>query len=252
MPRNMSMESMRERKKAGLAAFIKGLCTAKIHTNQGCPIPYIGEFLRNQELVIRDLEAVRPNSKFLIPNSSRPDCQIQKVLIFTPNHANMKLLKLTALCSFLFVALLTVSCEPESELKKVNVFTKSDLIMTGAQNRPVSTSTGSGLLSVTYDKRTRHLNYIISWFGLTGAPTGIHMYGPAPEGYMAFTPALAPAGPLFSASVTGLTASGTISGSIFVDGVVIKEQTLLNYLYYFSIRTAAWPGGEIRTQVKFQ
>jgi hypothetical protein len=164
----------------------------------------------------------------------------------------MKLLKLTAFCSFLFVILLTTSCEKEAELKKVNVYTKDDIIMTGAQNRPVSTSTGSGTLSVYYDKRSKSLSYKLNWFGLTGNPTGINMYGPAPEGYMAFNANLTPASPLFSASVTGLTASGSQSGAVFVDGVAIKEQTLLNQLYYFTIRTAAWPGGEIRGQVKFQ
>lgn len=164
----------------------------------------------------------------------------------------MKLLKLTALCFSLFAILLTSSCEPENELKKVNVFTKDDLRMTGAQNRPISTSNATGSLSVYYDKRTKYLNYRISWTGLSGAPTGIGMYGPVPEGYMALTPTLTPATPVFSASTTGLTASGSISGFILVDDVAIKEQSLLNYLYYFSIRTAAWPGGEIRAQVKFQ
>jgi hypothetical protein len=164
----------------------------------------------------------------------------------------MKLLKLTAYLSFLFAILLTTSCEKEAELQKVNVYTKDDIMMTGAQARPVSTSAGSGLLSVYYDKRANFLNYTIQWFTLSGAPTGIGLYGPAPEGYIALTPAGAPAAPIWSASVNGLTANGKISGSIQIDGVALKEQTLLNGLYYISIRTAAWPGGEIRTQVKFQ
>jgi hypothetical protein len=162
----------------------------------------------------------------------------------------MKLLKLTAFCSLLFVIL--SSCEKEAELQKVNVFTKDDIIMTGAQNRPVSTSTGSGLLSVYYDKRAKSLGYKITWFGLSGNPTGISLYGPAPEGYIAFNNNLTPASPVFNATVTGLTASGTITGGIYVDNIVVKEQSLINNLYYFTIRTAAWPGGEIRGQVKFQ
>jgi hypothetical protein len=165
----------------------------------------------------------------------------------------MKLLKLTAYCSFLFVILFTTACEPEDELQKVNVYTKDDIIMTGAQNRPVSTSTGSGLLDVYFDKRNRTLAYTIEWFGLTGAPTGISMYGPAPEGYMAFTNTLTPAAPVYSVpSVSGFGVSGSTSGFVLVDGVAVQEQTLINQLYYFTIRTAAWPGGEIRGQVKFQ
>jgi hypothetical protein len=166
----------------------------------------------------------------------------------------MKLLKLTAYLSFLFAILLTTSCEKEAELQKVNLYTKSDIIMNPSQTRPVATSpNASGLLSVSYDKRANFLNYTIQWFTLTGAPTGIGLYGPAPAGYIALTPAGAPAAPIWALpSVTGLTASGKISGSIQIDGVALKEQTLLNGLYYFSIRTAAWPGGEIRTQVIFQ
>jgi hypothetical protein len=164
----------------------------------------------------------------------------------------MKLLKLTALCSLLLCLLITSSCEKESEQKKVNVYSKSDLIMTGAQSRPISATTGSGTLSVYYDKRTKQLNYTITWFGLSGAPTSIAMYGPAPEGYAALTSAGGLAGPLHSVPQTGFTASGTYSGSVIIDNTVIKEQTLLNYLYYFSIKTAAYPAGEIRAQVKFQ
>src|SRR5689334_419916 len=97
----------------------------------------------------------------------------------------MKLLKLTALCSLLLCLLITSSCEKEAEQKKVNVYSKTDLIMTGAQSRPISTSTATGNLSVYYDKRTKQLNYTITWTGLSGAPTSIAMYGPAPEGYAA-------------------------------------------------------------------
>jgi len=37
----------------------------------------------------------------------------------------------------------------------------------------------------------------------------------------------------------------------FVDEVLITEENLLNGVYYVSIRTAAFPLGELRAQIKF-
>lgn len=166
----------------------------------------------------------------------------------------MKLFKLTVLASLCFVLFTgLLSCEKEGEKDKVNVYTKSDIPMTGAQVAPVpSTSSATGKLSVYYDKRLKVLSYTISWTGLSGNPTGIGIFGPAPVGYAALTPAggLAPA--IQTIAVTGLTTSGTYSGSVFIDGFAFQEQSLLNYLYYVRITTAAFPTGELRAQVKFQ
>lgn len=166
----------------------------------------------------------------------------------------MKLLKLTAYLSLFFVVLTTTSCEREAELKKANLYAKDDLPMTGAQERPIiSTSTAIGTLSVSYDKRVKYLNYKITWTGLTGAPASIGIYGPVPEGYAALNASLSGlANPVWNIPVTGLTANGTISGSVLVEEAAIKEQSLLNHLYYVNIRTAAWPAGEIRSQIKFE
>jgi len=38
---------------------------------------------------------------------------------------------------------------------------------------------------------------------------------------------------------------------LFVDEVLITEENLLNGVYYVSIRTAAFPLGELRAQIKF-
>lgn len=165
----------------------------------------------------------------------------------------MRLLKPTAFSLLLFSFLITISsCEKDAERDKVYVYSKSDILMTGAQSVPMSTTTATGTISVTYDKRTRLLNYTITWSGLSGAPTGIGIYGPAPVGYAALTPTGTLAPGLVTIATTGLQINGTFTGSMLIDGVKFKEQDLLNQLYYVRINTAASPAGAIRGQIKFQ
>ena len=48
------------------------------------------------------------------------------------------------------------------------------------------------------------------------------------------------------------TTCGTYTGTLLADGVVVKEDDLLNGVYYINIHTAAYPNGEIRGQIRFQ
>jgi hypothetical protein len=160
----------------------------------------------------------------------------------------MKLIKLTAL-PLLFASLLSISsCEPDAELKKTTDYQKNDIPMTGANVVPISNSAATGKLNVFYTKETRILTYSFNWTGLSGAPSvGIGIYGLAPEAY-----AVSPTTPVQVISTTGKTATGTISGTLLADGAAVKEWDLLNGMYYVLIRTAAYPAGEIRAQIKFQ
>lgn len=161
----------------------------------------------------------------------------------------MKLIRLTALTSLAFALLFsTSSCEKNAEKKKQTDYQKNDIPMTGAKVVPTSASTALGNLSVFYTKETRTLNYTFKWSGLSGNPTtGIGVYGPAPTGY-----AVPPTTPVQTISTTGLLSTGTFSGTLQVDGFIIKEQDLLNGYYYIMLRTAAYPAGEIRAQIVFQ
>ena len=159
----------------------------------------------------------------------------------------MKFIKTTALLTLL-VSFIMMSCEKEAEVKKTKVFSKNGIILSGAQVVPASTTSATGTMNVIYDKRTSTLNYTVTWSGLTGNPTGIGIYGLAPKGY-----AVLPTAPTQVISTTGLTASGSLSGSLLFDGVYLKEEDLLNGMYYFMIRTAANGGaGELRAQIVFQ
>src|SRR6476660_5430636 len=112
----------------------------------------------------------------------------------------MKFIKTTALLS-LFLSFIMISCEKEAEVKKTKVYSKNGLILSGAQVVPASTTSATGTMNVTYDKRTQTLNYSVTWSALTGSPTGIGIYGLAPKGY-----AVLPTAPTQTISTTGLTA----------------------------------------------
>lgn len=160
----------------------------------------------------------------------------------------MQLLKLTVLSSILFaVIVIVLSCEKETQ--RANYYVKTGITMSGAQETPVNPSTAQGSLDVSYDKNIKVLVYKFSWSGLADTIVGIHIHGLAPVG--------------FNASIVQniLTVrneaafpfrGGSYSGTLLVDGVRIKEDDLLNGLYYLNIHSKVYPGGEIRAQVKFQ
>jgi hypothetical protein len=159
-----------------------------------------------------------------------------------------KLTVLTALSAFFLLAV--NSCKPDELVKPPNTYQKSGIILSGAQQNPPNPSVATGILNVHYSTATKTLTYDFTWSQLTGNPTGIGIYGPAPVGYSVFPPAPTTP-PIQTISTTGATTSGSRSGSLKIDNVFVTEQNLLNELYYINIRTAAYPAGEIRAQIKF-
>ncbi len=160
----------------------------------------------------------------------------------------MRWIKLTAFTSFLFASLLVISsCNKNDLIKKTSLYSKTNIVMSGAQEVPVtSTSSATGLLNVSYSTSSRVLSYTFSWSGLTGVPKpGTGVFGLAPIGYPA-------SAPIQTISTTGMSTTGSYSGTLAVDGVYITEQDILNGLYYVNIITTANPYGEIRAQVVFQ
>ena len=103
-------------------------------------------------------------------------------------------------------------------------------------------------MDVSYNKTTKLLNYTVRWTGLSGNPTAMHIHGLAPVGYAAGVVQTI----LASSNPTLFPANGSFSGTFLVDGVVVKEDNLLNGFYYVNIHTALNPGGEIRGQIVFQ
>lgn len=171
----------------------------------------------------------------------------------------MKGLKLTALFSSLLLLILaTTSCERAAEERKTTDFEKKGILMTGAQNVPISASTGLGSMDVFYSKETRTLTYTILWSGLADSVASVHIHGLAPAGFLSTNITqniVAASNGIFPAKTNNkftYLKTGTLSGSLLADGVFVKEQDILNGVYYLDIHTNSYPGGEIRGQIKFQ
>ena len=167
----------------------------------------------------------------------------------------MKLIKLTALTSLLFVFVFGMSsCEKIAEKKKTTDYEKKGIIMTGAKEVPANPSTALGIMDVSYSKETRLLTWSVTWSGLTGPVTLMHIHGLAPTGYAAGVVynIIAGSNALALPDPIKYPATGKFSGTMLADGFVVKEQDLLNGLFYMNIHTATYGGGEIRGQIVFQ
>lgn len=164
----------------------------------------------------------------------------------------MRLTKLTAFTFLSFVFLFGFSgCMKNADKRITREFVNNNIVLSGAQETPPNAATAVGSMDVFYTRETRTLTYTIRWSGLTGNVTAMHIHGQSPSGYIAgvfqtFSIANIVRCPTFTT-----TTCGTYTGTLFVDGVTIKEDNLLNGFYYVNIHTAANPGGEIRGQISF-
>jgi CHRD domain len=175
-----------------------------------------------------------------------------KIIIFLPKSVFMKLIQSTAFfILFAAITFSTFSCNRDKDLFVRKEYTRVDIPLTGALNVPQSTSPGLGSMNIHYNTTTKILTYSMSWSGLTGAVTGAAIHGMAPAGFPAAILQSFTTSAITRCSRVSNTSCGRYSGRLFVDGVLVTEDNLLNGVYYVSIRTAANPTGEIRAQIKF-
>ena len=141
------------------------------------------------------------------------------------------------------------SCEKDNRGNELSsIITNNGISMTGAQVVPANASAATGSIDASYDRKSRILSYKITWTGLTAAITAIHVHGGAGMGYMALVP------PVQVLSGYPTTASGSYSGTLFVDNSVVKQDDLLAGQYYIDIHTNTPVynvTGEIRGQLSF-
>lgn len=169
----------------------------------------------------------------------------------------MYTLRLIAL-AFLLTGIFLSSCDRDDDTLQTpdtsRYVSNYDFFLTGAQVRPVPNSTSaSGSIEGTYDKRTKTYTFKLTWAGLSGPVTAIHIHGIADRGFLALPAPLGPHanGIAYTTFGHSTATSGTFSGSLFIDGVVIKEENFLAGKYYVDIHTAAHPAGQLRGQIIF-
>lgn len=121
--------------------------------------------------------------------------------------------------------------------------TKKGIVLSGEQEVPAVSPSGSGTLDVSYDKSSKTLMYSATWTGMTDSVTMMHFHGPAEKG--------ANAGVVFPIHEFTPGTSGTATGTVKLDEVKLKEADLLGGKWYYNIHTKTHPGGEIRGQVEF-
>jgi hypothetical protein len=181
----------------------------------------------------------------------------QKIILLLRKSVSMKLLQTTAILLF-SAALLTSlgACNRDKDLYVRKEYVRSEVPLTGALNFPPSPSPALGSMDLNYNTGTKLLTYTIRWSGLSGpiATTpiaGMSIHGMAPSGFPANPIQLFTLSSIIRCATFTNNSCGSYSGRLFVDGVLITEENLMNGVYYVSIRTAAFPNGEIRGQIKF-
>ncbi|MCV2370293.1 CHRD domain-containing protein [Roseateles oligotrophus] len=124
-----------------------------------------------------------------------------------------------------------------------------------AQEVGASSSTASGLASLSYDDMGTlavgddSYSFTMGVSGLSGAPTGFHIHGPAAIGVNGPVRVDLAAAPFFSASGGGFLTvfgSGVVPASF---GAMSMKDALMGNLAYVNVHTAADPGGAVRGQL---
>ena len=107
--------------------------------------------------------------------------------------------------------------------------------LSGSQEVPPVTSSGTGTLKATFDTQSRMLNWTVTYSGLSGPVVAGHFHGPALLGQNAGV-ALGFTGSLES-PIKGTTTLTPAQAADFMSGK-----------WYVNLHTAANKGGELRAQ----
>jgi len=131
------------------------------------------------------------------------------------------------------LALGLILAASSADAKSVKLEAKLD----ASQEVPPNDSKGTGTAEVTYDTKTKKLDWTVEYANLSGPATGAHFHGPAKPG--ANADVVVP--------LSGDLAS-PIKGTATLTSAQAKE--LQAGKYYVNVHTAAHADGEIRGQVK--
>lgn len=127
------------------------------------------------------------------------------------------------------------ACKKDKDEQEYNI----SGTLSGSQEVPAVTTTGSGTISGEYDGDDNKLELNVNWTGLSGTVTGAHIHGPALTG--------ASAGVLIPLTVTVNGVTGKIETDVSLPDST--EQFLLQGRLYVNLHTTLNPNGEVRGQI---
>jgi len=133
------------------------------------------------------------------------------------------------------IALAVAGCGQMRPSQKIDIF---EATLSGAQEVPPVSTPAGGTAEVQLNTNTNTLTWKVSYSGLSAAPTGGHIHGPAAAGVNA--PVVIP--------FTGSLAAQPIQGQANLTPQHVTD--LAAGRWYVNIHSANFPGGEIRGQLR--
>jgi hypothetical protein len=135
---------------------------------------------------------------------------------------------------FLCVAFASLACDDNDDSTPAeDILEFNNVSISSAQEVPMTGSSATGMLNVSYEKNSNRLDYTITYTGLT--PTAMHFH----KGEIGVSGGVEQEIP--GPYTSGMTGSLTLTDA--------QEADLLANNWYINIHSAASPAGEIRGQV---
>lgn len=154
-----------------------------------------------------------------------------------------QLMTIFAVCAILIA---TFSGCKKDDKKEVDPMKRVTVTLSGAQEVPAVSSTGTGSAKLVFDPVMKTINYNISWTlgSPTATTTNMHFHG-AEDGSDLKSSGVA-------IGITGFSTAntGTISGTT-VPLTDVQVAQLLAGKWYLNIHSSNFAGGELRGNIKF-
>jgi hypothetical protein len=147
--------------------------------------------------------------------------------------------------SGMFLLLISACKKSNNDSEPVITTLSATVQLSGANERPVVVTTGSGTAKVTYDKTKKTIAYELTWQlgNASSMTTAMHFHGSDTGSDSTSSPVEIP--------ITGFAtgSSGTISGTTR-ELTADEESQLLAGKWYVNVHSSVAPAGEIRGNIK--
>lgn len=151
---------------------------------------------------------------------------------------------ITAVFAVAITALLFTACKKKAT--PIDLTKRVTAQLSGANETPPVTSTGTGTVAIAYDPTAKIITYKTTWqLGSSTATTlNMHFHGAADGSDSKSSPV-----------VIGITGFSTMSSGEFSGTTRAltqeEENQFLSGKWYFNIHSSTYPGGELRANIKF-